>query len=352
MTDSAKDLTARIESAYQSKTKINIQGNGTKCFLGNIDQDSDLIKTTCHTGIIDYDPAELVLVARSGTCLSAIAEVMEDHQQTFGFEPPFIDDGATLGGAIASGLAGPRRAYSGAARDFMLGARFINGQGKIITAGGKVIKNVAGFDLFRPMAGSMGTIGLLLDISLRVIPQPEYQKTLLHQEERESSALEKMNSWAVQCPSVSAAAWDGHNIRIRLSGSAATVAEAHTLIGGEWLNNEGYWHDLNAFKLDFFELPGHLWRISLTPMSAPVSQGQPQLIDWGGAQRWLKSDEQPDQIRERVAALGGHAECYSADPGIESFHPLTDQMMAIHRSFKASLDPGGILNPGRLYPTL
>jgi glycolate oxidase FAD binding subunit len=352
MTDLSRDIATRVGAAFKTGSPIGIAGAGTKSFLGRPSPSASALDVTGHRGIIEYDPAELILVARAGTPLQEIEDLLDSRQQMLGFEPPFIAQGATLGGAVAAGLAGPRRAYSGAVRDFILGASFVNGKGEIITSGGKVMKNVAGFDLFRPMAGSMGTLGVLLKVALRIVPRPEVEETLLHEETDESTALEKMNRWAMQTQAISATAWDGEVIRIRLSGSPAGLAHGRAQIGGDRLTETGYWNDLNNFHLDFFKQEGRLWRIALAPMCGPVNDSAPQLIDWGGAQRWLISDAPHDEIRDRVARLGGHASCYSDDPALPTFHPLQGDLLAINQAFKAALDPAGILNPGCLDPEL
>ena len=177
----AEEITTRVQAAYLAESPLNIVGAGTKSFLGQPAKNSKPLDVTGHCGIIEYDPAELVLVARAGTPLKEIESTLSAHRQMLGFEPPFVNAGATLGGAVAAGLAGPGRAYSGAVRDFLLGASFVNGRGETVTAGGKVMKNVAGFDLFRPMAGAMGTLGVLLKLAFRVIPRPEEERTLLQQ---------------------------------------------------------------------------------------------------------------------------------------------------------------------------
>ena len=348
----ANKIASRVQSAYEAKTPLNIIGAGTKSFLGQVSPTGTPLDVTGHCGIIEYDPAELILVARAGTPLQEIEDLLSEHNQMLGFEPPFIDSRATLGGAVAAGLAGPRRAYSGAVRDFILGAGFVNGKGEVITTGGKVMKNVAGFDLFRPMARSMGTLGVLLKIALRIIPRPETEQTLLIEENDEAGALEKMNHWAGKTHAISAAAWDGKYIRIRLSGSAAGIEHGRAQIGGENLSDENYWQDLNNFRLDFFQQQGRLWRISVAPMSGPVGENPRQLIDWGGAQRWLKTDDPPETIRSRASQLGGHAECFSDDQTVPTFHPLEGNLLTLNQRFKAALDPAGILNRGRLYPEL
>ena len=350
MTDMAKDIASRVQTAYQANTPLNITAAGSKSFLGRVSPDATTLDVKGHSGIIEYDPAELVLVARAGTLLQDIEDLLADNQQILGFEPPFVDSGATLGGAIASGLAGPARAYAGSVRDFILGAGFVNGKGEIITTGGKVMKNVAGFDLFRPMAGSMGTLGVLLKAAIRTVPRPEAELSLIQEEKDEASALEKINHWTGKTQAISGATWDGQAIRIRLSGSGAGIQHGRAQIGGEILTDESYWQDLNNLKLEFFEQKGRLWRISVAAMSGPVSENSTQLIDWGGAQRWLKSNEPPETIRSRATQLGGHATCFSDDQSVATFQPLEGNLLALNRRFKAALDPAGILNPGRLYP--
>jgi glycolate oxidase FAD binding subunit len=352
MQGTSAEIVSRVQAAYRERTPLCINGAGTKSFLGQPVQNCESLDVSVNSGIIEYDPAELVLVARAGTTLREIEETLSSHRQMLGFEPPFAGSGATIGGAVASGLAGPRRAYAGAVRDFVLGASFVNGKGETITTGGKVMKNVAGFDLFRPMARSLGTLGVLLKVSLRVLPRPEIEKTLLQEETDESAVLKKISRCVGQTQAVSAASWDGRNIRIRLSGPAAGFEQDCKLIGGDLLENNSWWQALNDFELDFFQHPGRLWRISLAPMSGPVCEGHPQIIDWGGAQRWLKSDETAETIRSRASSLGGHAECFSEDSEIVTYHPLEPGLLALHRRFKAALDPAGILNPGRLYPGL
>jgi glycolate oxidase FAD binding subunit len=192
----------------------------------------------------------------------------------------------------------------------------------------------------------------LLSVSLRVIPRPEIESTLIHEEKNEHEALRKMNLWAGQAQSISAAAWDGRNIRIRVSGSAASIRQCQALIGGQFLTDESYWRDLNNFSLDFFRQQGRLWRVSVAPMSPSLGQNAHQLIDWGGAQRWIKSDETPETIRSAASLLGGYAECFSEDQTVATYHPLEKNLLALSQRFKAALDPAGILNPGRMYPEL
>jgi len=348
MSCQASEIASTVKQAYTTRTPLNITAAGTKSFLGQQSDSGKPLDMTGHCGIIEYDPAELVMVARAGTPLRDIERALAEHRQMLGFEPPFVDTGATLGGAVAAGLSGPRRAYAGAVRDFVLGASFVNGKGETAVAGGKVMKNVAGFDLFRPMAGSMGTLGVILKVALRLLPLPEVEKTLLHEETDELAALRKMNRWPLETQAISATSWDGLHIRIRLSGSASGIEHARSLIGGDYITATNYWRELNNFRLDFFQQTGRLWRISLAPMSEPLGLDPRQLLDWGGAQRWLKSDEPAATIRERASQLGGHAECYERDSSVATFHPLEGNLLAVNQRLKAAFDPAGILNRGRL----
>ncbi len=346
-------LVSQIETAYANQTPINIHGAGSKSFLGYpAPEEATSIDLTPHHGIVEYDPAELVLVARAGTPLHEVERVLAANQQMLGFEPPYIPSGATLGGAVAAGLAGPRRPYAGGVRDFILGIKFINGQGHIIESGGKVMKNVAGFDLFRPMAGSMGTLGVILEVSLRVIPQPERETTLVIEEADEVTAIRKMNHWIGKTQLISASCWDGKQIQVRLSGSTAGIEHAWSHIGGELNSEPPYWEQLNNFELDFYQTKKPLWRISVAPMSKPLGKNLDQLIDWGGAQRWIKTSASADTIRSRAERLGGHAVCYQDDTRIPTFHPLKPTLLAANQRFKKALDPAGILNPGRIHPEL
>ena len=347
-----QDIAAVVRTAFENRKPLEICGAGTKSFLGRRNDQAEKLDVTAHAGIVEYDPAELVLVARAGTPLLEIERLLRESGQMLGFEPPFAAAGATLGGAVAAGLAGPRRFFAGAVRDFMLGATFVNGKGEVITAGGKVMKNVAGFDLFRPMARSLGTLGVLLQVALRLLPLPEAEQTIVHEERDEKAALRKMSRWPRQTQAISAACWDGGTIRIRLSGTAAGIRHAAALIGGDASGDDGYWQKLNDLKLDFFQGKGRLWRVCVAPMSGSLALEGRQLTDWGGAQRWLKSDDSATAVRARAGQLGGFAECYGDEPETATFHPLEGPLLKVNQRFKAALDPAGILNAGRLYPEL
>ncbi len=303
-----------------------------------------------HRGVVSYEPTELVLTARAGTPLSEVAATLRESEQMLAFEPPHFGERATLGGAIASGLSGPSRPYAGAARDFVLGVVCINGQGEKLSFGGQVMKNVAGYDVSRLMAGAMGTLGVLLEISLKVLPQPASELTLALSMAADE-ALSIMNSWAGQPLPISAACHDGDVLRVRLAGSDHGIRSAREKIGGEEIaDGDDFWTDLREQRLAFFADDAPLWRLSV-PAAAPLSSLSGKwLLDWGCAQRWLISDLPAQTMREAASAVGGHALLFrGGDRNGEVFHPLAAPVAALHRRLKHAFDPKGILNPGRMY---
>jgi len=266
------------------------------------------------------------------------------------FEPPLAEQGATIGGVIAAGLSGPRRPWAGAARDFVLGTRIITGHAQHLRFGGEVMKNVAGYDLSRLFAASFGCLGILTEVSMKILPKPRCCITLALQITPEN-ALVRLAQWGQQPLPISAAAHDGERLHLRLEGGEGSVNNARAQLGGE-LANSGYWRDLNAHRLPFFADSLPLWRLSL-PHHTPLFElpGR-QLIDWGGAQRWLKSDAPADAIRAIVRAYGGSVTCYTHGITDTPFEPLPALLLRYHRQLKSKLDPHRIFNPGRMYSDL
>lgn len=338
----------KVQTAFATKQTLNIQGSGSKSFYGRAAQGEPLIVTD-HQGIISYEPTELVITARCGTRLADIEAVLANHGQILAFEPPYFGTDATLGGAIATGLSGPRRPYAGSARDVVLGVKLLNGRGEILKFGGEVIKNVAGFDVSRLMVGALGTLGLLLEISLRVLPRPDCETTLLFS--MQPAELLQMNRWSGNNWPVSAACYDGEYLRIRLSGAAETIAEASQKLGGEILTISeavSFWSNLREQRLEFFQSNTPLWRLSLASATVQPNLSGSWLIDWGGALRWLKTEQEPNDIFQEAQSLGGHACRFRSTLGGE-FQPLAPGLEKLHRNLKQAFDPHGIYNPGRLY---
>ena len=343
--DDSHRLLEQVVQALQYATPLRIQGSNSKMFLGR-PVAGEVLDTRSHRGIVSYDPTELVITARCGTPLSELAHVLDQSRQMLPCEPPAFGD-ATVGGMIASGLSGPRRPWSGSVRDYVLGTRVITGHGKHLRFGGEVMKNVAGYDLSRLMAGSYGTLGVVTEVSLKVLPKPR-QCLSISLELDAAGALLRLAQWGQQPLPISAACHDGQRLHVRLEGGEGSVAAAHERLGGEWLD-ASYWTDLNEHQLSFFDETQPLWRLSLPNNTPDLVLPGSQLIDWGGAQRWLKSDADPTLIRHAVTAVGGHATCYRHGLVDSPFQPLPDVLMRYHRTLKQQLDPRGIFNPGRLY---
>ena len=349
--DIENDLQQQVCDANRDAKPLQIIGGGSKNFYGREPLGSPLyIKD--HNGIINYDPAELVVTARAGTRLLDLEKTLADNGQRFGFEPPRFNKASTIGGVVASGLAGPRRPYAGAVRDFVLGVKILHGNGDIMRFGGEVMKNVAGFDIARLMSGAMGVLGVLLEVSVRVVPRTKAEITLHLQHENPSDATALFNRLATQPLPLSAAAWCDGVTRIRLSASNDGVRNAMRKIGGE-ADDDGdkFWSQLRDHRLPFFD-DETLLRASIPPAAEiNLPEGATQLIDWGGAQRWIIGEVNVNALRKLVTENGGHVTCFrrqNADP----FQPLNPALHALHKRLKNAFDPAAILNRGRLYPDL
>jgi glycolate oxidase FAD binding subunit len=350
--DISAALQQQVMDALQDATPLDIACGGSKSFLGHTRHDMQ-IDVSAHRGIVAYDPRELVLTARSGTTLQEIEAALADAGQILAFEPPHFGAGATLGGTIACGLSGPRRPYSGSARDFVLGCKMLNGRGELLAFGGQVMKNVAGYDISRLMVGAYGTLGILLEISLKVLPRPADSITVAR-ECSPAEAIVSMSALLSKPYPVDGACYHAGQCYVRTSGSAQAVKEARAKIPGDVVTDaEKFWHALREHELPFFHRSGALYRIMVKPATPPLNVEGAWLLDWGGAQRWLYSDEDLATIRHRVGLAGGHVTVFRGGKQSEKiFQPLPAPLLAIHRRLKASFDPKNIFNRGRLYPTL
>jgi glycolate oxidase FAD binding subunit len=346
------DIREHVQDAATSRTALAIRGGGSKDFYGRTIQ-GETLAVGDYSGIIDYTPSELVISARAGTVLADLENQLNEQGQMLPFEPPHFGAGATLGGTIACGLSGPRRPYAGAARDLVLGINCISGKGEYLRFGGQVMKNVAGYDLSRMLTGSLGTLAVLLDIHLKVLPQPEISTTI-RQPCKLTDALQRMNLWAAKPVPLSGGCYMDDHLYIRLSGTARGVQAAVEKLGGDKVDSsETFWQDLREQRIDFFSGDTPLWRLSVPPASAPLDLDGAWLIDWGGALRWLKTGLPAGKIRAAAAKAGGHATLFSGgDRESDVFQPLPPALLALHQRLKQSLDPAGILNPGRMYPAL
>ena len=338
----------RIRAAHEHDSPLIIHGGGSKTFYGNADE-GEVLSTRKFTGVVDYQPKELVLTARAGTPLAEIEALLSEQNQMLAFEPPYFGGQATLGGSIAAGLSGPRRPYAGAARDFVLGVRIIDGTGQPLRFGGQVIKNVAGYDVSRLMVGALGTLGLITEASLKVLPRPAAEATLQFELD-EAAAILKMNQWAGQPLPLSASSWHAGLLTVRLSGAASAVHAAQAKLGGEALKDAAaFWQRLRDQATPFFD-KRPLWRLAVKPTTPPLNLGDAQWIEWGGAVRWLARDLPPSVLREAAQTAGGHATLFRGDaPADGVFAPLAPALATLHRNLKQRFDPRGIFNRGRLY---
>lgn len=346
-------LTAQIRAAYAHGTPLVIQGGGSKSFYGNTAQ-GEILDTRALNGVVDYQPKELVLTAQAGTPLADIESVLAEHHQALAFEPPHFG-AATLGGCVATGLSGPRRPYTGAVRDYVLGVRMIDGTGQALRFGGQVIKNVAGYDVSRLMVGALGTLGVITEVSLKVLPRPAAEISLQFEMD-EADALNIMNRWAGQPLPLSATSWHAGLLSVRLSGAESAVQAAHAKLGGEALHDApAFWQRLREHSTPFFD-KRPLWRLSVKSTSPAFNLGDTQWIEWGGAVRWLvqpvdqPSDVAAMRLRQTARDAGGHATLFRGESADGVFSPLSPALLAIHQNLKQRFDPKGIFNRGRLYP--
>jgi glycolate oxidase FAD binding subunit len=348
----------RVQAAAAAHRPLRLRAGGTKDFYGNTPH-GELFDPRAWAGIENYEPSELVITVRAGTLLSEVETALTERRQMLAFEPPHFGNGATVGGCIAVGLAGPRRCSAGytygSVRDFVLGARLLDGKGRLLRFGGTVIKNVAGYDVSRVLAGSLGTLGVIVDVSLKVLPHPAVETTLRFDMD-ESQALDTLNAWGGRPLPISASFWRDGELRIRLSGSDAAVKHAIKVLGGELLGDAVaaiFWHELREHGDAWFAGDAPLWRVSLPSTAKPLLLGDSQVMEWGGALRWLRSEKSAVAMRNRAYELGGHATLFrGGDRSVGVFTPLTAPIAAIHQRLKNEFDPARIFNPGRLYADL
>jgi glycolate oxidase FAD binding subunit len=351
--DHTQQLVTLVQSVNREDIPLFICGNNSKSFLGNR-FDGQCMSTREHTGIINYEPSELVLTARAGTLLSEVEQLLADNGQMLGFEPSTFNGKATVGGTIACGLSGPRRPFAGSARDFVLGTHLINGKGEVLQFGGEVMKNVAGYDVSRLLAGSYGTLGVLLEVSLKVLPLAETEATRVLTIPADM-ANKQIATLIEQGRPLSATLYDGERLYLRLSGNEKHVRLAGQQLGGDELPDQAaFWHAVREHQHEFFTSGSdNLWRISLPLHSDRLDLDGDWLSEWAGAQHWLKTGLPVTEVRRQVSAAGGSATIYHGYPGCyERFHPLPDELMQLHRKLKFAFDPTRTLNPGRIYPDL
>lgn len=364
-------LVERVRAAQADGTPLEIAGHGSKAFYGG-PRHGEALHTTGLTGISSYEPTELVVTARAGTPIAELEAALAEHGQCLPFEPPRFRVGSvakgTVGGLVAAGLSGPSRASVGAVRDHVLGATLLNGRAEVLSFGGQVMKNVAGYDVSRLLCGSMGVLGVVLEVSLKVLPVQPATATLRFELD-EAAALQQLNAWGGQPLPVSASAWWAGMLLLRLRGARAAVnAAVDTLLTrhrGEGVEDSlatPFWDGLRDHEDEFFvkartavesNTGAALWRLSVPQTAAPISLPGEQLIEWGGAQRWWCTAASAATVREAAQRAGGHATLFrGGDKAAGVFTPLSAPLQRIQRELKREFDPAGVFNRGRLYPDL
>ncbi len=350
--DLTRQLQHQVTCAIADRRPLKIIGGGSKHFYGR-DSIGTVLEVGSHQGIVEYQPSELVVTVRSGTPLMELEEALMQEGQMLGFEPPHFGP-ATVGGMVAAGLSGPRRPFTGAVRDFILGVKILTGRGEVLSFGGQVMKNVAGFDLSRMMAGSLGTLGLILEVSLKVMPLPEREVTLCL-EMPPQGVLEAMSRLMGRSLPLSAIAYEEPFLTIRLSGTGAAVAETAKELGGDLIDDgDRYWRELREQTLSFFnEGEADLWRLAVAPASPLADLPGRWLLDWGGGQRWLRTTAPAEAVFSTAQAVGGHATLFRTHGRRDQvFQPLPRELAKLHRALKQAFDPQRIFNPGRMYEDL
>ncbi|MCW5661282.1 MAG: glycolate oxidase subunit GlcE [Burkholderiaceae bacterium] len=357
----------QVASARAARTPLCLRGHGSKDFYGELPRGEPL-EMAALAGIARYEPTELVVTVRAGTPIAELETALAERGQCLAFEPPRFDGaeqaaarGGTVGGMVAAGLAGPARAALGGVRDFVLGAALLNARGDVLRFGGEVMKNVAGYDVSRLLAGSMGILGPILEVSLKVLPIAP-ARTTVRFEWPQSKALEQLQRWAGQPLPLRASAWWNDMLVVQLAGAEAAVRTAVQTLGGEAIDGsvaERFWRDLRDQRDEFFVAAAEavkagatLWRLSVAPHAPPLAAQGEQLIEWHGGQRWIVNQADAPTMRTLAAAAGGHASAFRGGKAGGAFTPLTAPLLRIHRELKSRFDPDGLFNPGRLYPDL
>lgn len=361
MDTALQSLAERIRAAAAGGTPLRIRGGGSKDFYGNPPR-GELLDTRPLAGVTSYEPSELVVTVRAGTPLAELEALLARHGQCLPFEPPHFGGGATVGGMVAAGLSGPARASAGSVRDYVLGLTMVNGKGELLVFGGQVMKNVAGYDVSRLMAASLGTLGLIAEVSLKVLPVAPGEATLKFEMDQ-ATALRQLNAWGGRPLPLNASRWVEDAgvpvLYLRLRGAVAAVEAACKTLGGERQDNAAAapdWTLCRDQRLPWFEARGarDLWRLTV-PQTAPVLDlPEAPLVEWHGGQRWVRAEAgQGGRIRAEAASAGGSATLFIADsPDTVGaggrFDALKPPLDRIHQALKREFDPAGILNPGRM----
>jgi glycolate oxidase FAD binding subunit len=353
-------LREQVRDAAASRRPLRLRGADTRRFLGagvadtaaTVDGAAEELDLRGVTGVVSYEPSELVVTVRAGTPLDELEALLAEQGQMLAFEPPRFGPQSTVGGCIATGIAGPRRMarppLGGAVRDHVLGATLLDGRADVLAFGGTVIKNVAGYDVARLLAGSFGVLGAIISVSLKVLPRPRAECTLRFDCDAEE-ALRRLRDWQARPLPLSATVWHDDVLHVRLSGASAAVASAAGELGGARVDAPD-WNALRDQRHEFFAGAAPLWRVAVPATAPRFAASELELIEWGGTQRWLRTGQNATVVRAWAARWGGHASCWRGAAPFQT--PLAPALLAIQQRLKQQFDPAGIFNAGRLHPEL
>ena len=343
------ELQEQVRDARAKKRALCIVGGNSKKHLGR-EARGDRVDMSACSGVVDYQPSELVVTVRAGTTISDLQRLLAGENQVLASEPPEFDGKATVGGTLACNLSGPSRPWQGSIRDHVLGVRIINGKAEHLRFGGEVMKNVAGYDVSRLMAGAMGTLGIVTEVTLKVAPKPEATVTVRRPLDA-SDGLRVMNELCRTPLPVSGACWHEGNMYVRLAGPASVIAAAAEKIDGSLLSDDrGFWSGLRETDLPFFADAEDLWCISLRSTHDHFMPDANWLVDWRGARRWLAGYSDHDALERFARDAGGEAwHMRGAQKGDEVFPVRSEAYRRMLLRLKQALDPAGVFNPGRLY---
>lgn len=349
MKDHIQSLCETVTAANQQQQPLQIHGGKSKIFYGN-NINAREVSTTNLNGIIEYQASELYITAYAGTPLKEIEKVLATQDQMLSFEPPHYANTATIGGTVACGLSGPRRPYADAIRDCILGTNIINGKGEHLSFGGKVMKNVAGYDVSRLMCGAFGTLGLLTQVTMKVLPKPKAEITIKF-EYSEQEAIKQIQTWLTSLIPISATYYENNQLWIRVSGLDDTVTNVQKNIGGEIISSSNaFWDSIKDHQTDFFKDSSPLYRCIIPQNSPTISIQGDTCFEWNGALRWIKSNNSFEEVIEQASALRGHVTLFRSDSKpTDCLNPMNEHLKKLHLNLKQAFDPTGILNPGRMY---
>jgi glycolate oxidase FAD binding subunit len=358
MTDFLDDLCKRVEDAARTGKKLRPVGGGSKHFYGG-PLEGEVVDMRPWSGIVDYEPTELVITVKAGTLLSEVEAALSEYNQELAFEPPRFSAHSTIGGVVAAGLSGPARLARGPIKDYLLGCTLLDGKGQLLNFGGVVMKNVAGYDVSRVVPGSMGTLGIATSLSIKVMPKTISETTLVFDLGLNPS-IEQINQWQSTPLPINASLYDNGKLFVRLRGARAAIESALKTLSGtqiEQAHAMSLWDSLRDQTHPFFEGEGDIWRLSVPPTTVDLALQGEQLIEWGGGLRWLKPAQglSVENIRGAAERAGGHATLYRTrdeDARTHAFHTPNKVMLNIQRRLKQQFDPAGVFSINRLSPIL